>query len=87
LNFSIGIHTGDAIVGNVGTAELFNYTAIGDTVNMAQRLESVAEPGRTLLSEATYRAVASQVVAEARGQVQLKGRQQPVLVYELKQLV
>jgi PAS domain S-box-containing protein len=84
LNFSIGIHTGDAIVGNVGTAELFNYTAIGDTVNMAQRLESVADPGKTLLSEATYRVVAEHVVAEPRGEVQLKGRQQPVAVYELK---
>jgi class 3 adenylate cyclase/PAS domain-containing protein len=86
LDFSIGIHTGDAIVGNVGTSELFNYTAIGDTVNMAQRLESVAEPGRTLLSEATYRAVEQRVVAEPRGEMQLKGRQQPVAVYELKAL-
>jgi PAS domain S-box-containing protein len=87
LEFSIGIHTGEAIVGNVGTAELFNYTAIGDTVNMAQRLESVADPGCILLSEATYRVVSTRVAANPRGEMRLKGRQQPVAVYELKGLV
>ncbi|HEY5625571.1 MAG TPA: adenylate/guanylate cyclase domain-containing protein [Dehalococcoidia bacterium] len=83
LQFSIGITTGEAIVGNVGTSELFNYTAIGDTVNLAQRLESIAEPGCILLSEATYREVAQHVNAEARAPVQVKGRTQAALVYEL----
>jgi class 3 adenylate cyclase len=44
LQFRIGVTTGDAMVGNVGTSELFNYTAIGDTVNLAQRLEVTAQP-------------------------------------------
>jgi PAS domain S-box-containing protein len=83
LQFSIGITTGEAIVGNVGTNELFNYTAIGDTVNLAQRLESIAEPGCILLSEATYREVARHVNAAARAPVQVKGRTQAELVYEL----
>src|SRR5262249_40818956 len=83
LHFSIGISTGTAIVGNVGTGELFNYTAIGDTVNLAQRLESIAEPGRILLSEATYHEVAAHVTAPPRPPVQVKGRQQPVVVYDL----
>jgi PAS domain S-box-containing protein len=83
LHFSTGISTGTAIVGNIGTGELFNYTAIGDTVNLAQRLESIAEPGRILLSEATYRDVAAHVAATPRPPVQVKGRQQPVVVYDL----
>ncbi len=83
LHFSVGITTGPAIVGNVGTSELFNYTAIGDTVNLAQRLESIAEPGQIFLSEATYREVSAHVTATERPPVQVKGRQQPVVVYEL----
>ena len=83
LHFSVGITTGAAIVGNVGTSELFNYTTIGDTVNLAQRLESLAEPGQIFLSEATYGQVSEHVVASARPPVQVKGRQQPVVVYEL----
>jgi PAS domain S-box-containing protein len=83
LHFSIGITTGAAIVGNVGTSELFNYTAIGDTVNLAQRLESIAEPGQIFVSEATYGEVSAHVVASARPPVQVKGRQQSVVVYQL----
>ncbi|MCI0397553.1 MAG: PAS domain-containing protein [Chloroflexi bacterium] len=86
LHFSIGINTGEAMVGNVGTDELFNYTAIGDTVNLAQRLESIAEPGQILLSEAAYRAVAGQVVARKLAPVKVKGRRQSVMVYELEGL-
>jgi PAS domain S-box-containing protein len=86
LHFSIGITTGAAIVGNVGTSELFNYTAIGDTVNLAQRLESLAEPGQIFLSEATHREVSAHVTATERPPVQVKGRQQPVVVYELEGL-
>ncbi|RME06416.1 MAG: PAS domain S-box protein, partial [Anaerolineae bacterium] len=63
LFFSIGINTGEAMVGNVGTRELFNYTAIGDAVNFAQRLEAAALPGQILLAEAVYRQVADAVVA------------------------
>jgi PAS domain S-box-containing protein len=83
LEFSIGIHTGEAIVGNVGTNELFNYTIIGDTVNLAQRVESLADPGSILLSEATWGLVSGQVVANGNREVRVKGREQPVVVYRL----
>jgi len=83
LHFSVGITTGPAIVGNVGTSELFNYTAIGDTVNLAQRLESAAYPGHILLSEATYLQVADQVIATALAPMFVKGRQEPALAFEL----
>lgn len=81
LEFRIGITTGAAIVGNVGTAQLFNYTAIGDTVNLAQRLQDAASPGQVLMSRATYESVRSQVDAEALQPLVVPGRNQPVQVY------
>jgi adenylate cyclase len=81
LRFRIGIATGPAIIGNVGTSELFNYTAIGDTVNLAQRLQVAAEPGQILLHKATYDIVAAQVNAIALDPISVRGRAQLVQVY------
>jgi PAS domain S-box-containing protein len=86
LQFRIGVTTGEAMVGNVGTSELFNYTAIGDTVNLAQRLEVAAHPGQILIDQATYAIVADRVAANPLDPVQVKGRSQPVVIYELKGL-
>ncbi len=84
--FRIGITTGPAIIGNVGTDELFNYTAIGDTVNLAERLQRVAQPGQILLEKTTYDIVADQVIAEPQELITVKGREQSVEVYVLKGL-
>jgi adenylate cyclase len=84
LQFRIGVTTGEAMVGNVGTSELFNYTAIGDTVNLAQRLEVTAQPGQVLIDQATYAIVADRVLANPLEAVQVKGRSQPVAIYELR---
>jgi PAS domain S-box-containing protein len=81
LNFRIGIATGSAIIGNVGTGELFNYTAIGDTVNLAQRLQVTAEPGQILLHKATYDIVVAQINAILLEPISVRGREQPVHVY------
>ncbi len=86
LRFHIGVSTGDAMVGNVGTRDLFNYTAIGDTVNLAQRLESVAMPGQILIDQSTYQALANKVIADPLEPLLLKGKSQPVAVYQLKSL-
>ena len=86
LQFRIGVTTGDAMVGNVGTRELFNYTAIGDTVNLAQRLEITAQPGQILIDQATYAAVSEKIITEALEPVQVKGKTQPVVIYALKGL-
>ena len=86
LYFRIGVATGDAMVGNVGTNELFNFTAIGDTVNLAQRLEAAAKPGQVLIDHNTYVAVADRVIVIPLEPIQLKGKEQPVAVYELKGL-
>jgi adenylate cyclase len=81
LNFRIGIASGPAIIGNVGTSELFNYTAIGDTVNIAQRLQVTAEPGEILLQKSTYDIVADAIHAEPLEPISVRGREQPVQVY------
>ncbi|MEZ4726875.1 MAG: adenylate/guanylate cyclase domain-containing protein [Caldilineaceae bacterium] len=53
MNIRVGIHTGEAVVGNIGTPRLMNYTAIGDAVNLAKRLEEFSEPGQILISATT----------------------------------
>jgi len=86
LVFRIGVSTGQAMVGNVGTSDLFNYTAIGDAVNLAQRLQMAAKPGQILLYKETYEIVAGHVKATPLTPLVVKGRAQPAEVYELKGL-
>lgn len=83
VGYGIGIHTGEAIVGNIGTAELMNYTAIGDAVNVASRLQSEAHPGQVLISDSTYRRVAGRFEVEHLGERPVKGRTQPVTMYRV----
>ncbi len=86
LLFRIGVTTGEAMVGNVGTRELFNYTAIGDVVNLAQRLETTAHPGQILIDHTTFALVGEHVIALPMEPVQVRGRTQPVAVYALQRL-
>jgi PAS domain S-box-containing protein len=83
LFFHIGISTGDAMVGNVGTSDLFNYTAVGDTVNIAQRLEAAAKPGEVLIDHSTYASIVGGIDADPLAPLHVKGRTQPVSVYRL----
>ena len=83
LVFHIGVATGKAMVGNVGTRELFNYTAIGDVVNTAQRIEAAARPGQILLQHETYLLTASKIRVNPLSPIYVKGREAPVKVYEL----
>jgi class 3 adenylate cyclase len=86
LRFRIGIATGEVMVGSVRTNELYNYTAIGDTVNLAQRLETTARPDQILIDQATYLIVAEKVNALLLDPVQIKGKAQPVSIYTLESL-
>jgi adenylate cyclase len=83
LHFKIGISSGEVVVGNAGMPNLMNYTAIGDTVNVAKRLQEEAEPDQILMNASTYRAVQEKVNAHALGPRHVKGRTAAVQVYEL----
>lgn len=83
LGINFGIHTGKAIVGNVGTAELMDYTAIGDTVNTAARLQGLSHGSRIIISRATYEHIAGELVARPLGARQVKGREEPVEIYQI----
>jgi class 3 adenylate cyclase len=76
--FHIGINTGPALVGNIGSDEYRNFTAIGDTTNIAARLQGIAEPGRVVVGPETAAAVASAFELEPLGRVSVKGRPEPV---------
>jgi PAS domain S-box-containing protein len=86
MAFRIGITTGEAIIGNVGTNELFNYTAIGDVVNLAQRLQSSAKSGEIMIEKTTYDIVSEHVRADAVQQISVKGREQIVQAYTIKDI-
>jgi len=79
----IGVHTGTALVGTLGDARALDYTAVGDTTNVAARLQGLAEPDGILVSEATARLVAGYVGLEAAGTVAMRGRTRPVTAHRV----
>lgn len=81
INVGIGVNTGTLMVGNVGSKARFDYTVIGDAVNTAQRIESIAPAGHLFISESCYRQVSDHVEAVAREPVVLKGKEHAVQIY------
>jgi adenylate cyclase len=79
----IGVNTGVAYTGFFGTRHRLEYTAIGDTVNTASRLESSAEPGSVFIGQDTASLVGERFKLQVMGDLQLKGRQQLVRAYKV----
>ena len=84
ISVGIGLHTGEATIGYIGSDRRSEYTAIGDTVNLASRLESNAGGGQILMSEATAAASGNLIPVNARDPLTVKNRVQPVNVFEVK---
>ena len=81
VEIGIGVHMGQVVVGNIGSDRRTDFTAIGDAVNVAHRLEKLARPGEILVSEAVQRRVRGVVQMRFEGERQLSGREEPVHVY------
>jgi adenylate cyclase len=87
LGLAIGINSGEAIVGNVGSNRRMEYTVIGDTVNVAARLQDKAEAGQILIGEDTYQKAVGEMgddlVTKAPLEISVKGREKPLKVYDV----
>ncbi len=84
VTFGIGIQCGEAVIGNIGCESRMDYTAIGDTVNTAARLEGIAAPGQILISEEMNERLKGRIQTNFAGEYTLKGKKHNVKVYALK---
>jgi class 3 adenylate cyclase len=81
--FRVGINTGPALVGNIGSTALRSFNAMGDAVNVAARLESVAQPGQVVIGESTRERLPAGAAVESLGELAVKGRRGGVVAYRL----
>ena len=85
--FRIGVNTGPALIGNIGSDEFRNFTAIGDTVNLAARLEQeVAEAGQVVLGPTTHEAIKQLAIARPLDPIEVKGKRDPIACFVLEGL-
>ncbi|MFH1294060.1 MAG: adenylate/guanylate cyclase domain-containing protein [Pseudomonadota bacterium] len=83
LKMRAGIHTGPVVVGTLGNDLRVEFKAVGDTVNLASRMEGLAEPGTTYVTEDTFKLTEGLFRFEALGKKQVKGKREPVLTYRV----
>lgn len=87
IHAGIGINSGEAVAGNLGSVKKMEYTVIGDHVNLAQRIEAQTQRDQIVLSESVLQEVKNYVKVEELGLVRVKGREEPVRLYLLKDVI
>jgi class 3 adenylate cyclase len=83
LYFGIGLNVGEAVIGNIGTSMQMNYTAIGDCVNVAKRLQEIAKPGQILISSAVYERIKEKAFVRTLPPTSIPGKSSREHIYEL----
>lgn len=83
LEFGIGIHCGQAVVGNIGCQRRFDFTSIGDCVNTASRIESISKNAQVLISQEMYDRLNDRIIVEKIGKVHLKGKNEETEIYKV----
>ncbi|MGW0485553.1 adenylate/guanylate cyclase domain-containing protein [Nonomuraea sp. NPDC003214] len=84
--FRVGVNTGPALVGNIGSPELRGFNAMGDCVNVAARLQSLAEPGTVVIGATTLKQLGAGARVDPLGRLSLKGKEEPVEAYVLTEM-
>ena len=87
VGFGVGVNCGKAVVGNIGCDFRMDYTAIGDTVNTASRLESNAKAEQILISESVYERLRGRIKATPIGEIPLKGKSNKIMVYSVESIM
>ena len=83
LEIRVGVNTGEVIVGTMGSSRRLSYTVLGEPVNLAQRLESSADPGGILISARTAELLEDEIVLTARPAIRVKGFDDPISVFDV----
>ncbi|MCW8400353.1 GAF domain-containing protein [Legionella sp. PATHC038] len=86
LEMGIGINTGVAVVGNVGSKKRMQYSAIGSSVNLSSRIQDLSLGGQILISESTYKEVVNDIEINGHLRVKVKGIQSPITIYDVSNL-